>query len=211
MCGGTASIGERLGSRLGLSPRVRGNRQCNLRSRHPARSIPACAGEPRAARREQFEAEVYPRVCGGTYGICAISSVVQGLSPRVRGNLAVTGAFNRRNGSIPACAGEPNPISEVRPPVAVYPRVCGGTGGGLALGRRVGGLSPRVRGNRVPANPAPRPSRSIPACAGEPQSCAGWLRHSEVYPRVCGGTSLPHTARYSPSGLSPRVRGNHGS
>ena len=65
-------------------------------------------------------------------------------------------------------------------------------------------------------------SRSIPACAGEPSSrvkliwrlrsipaCAGELPGylDKVYPRVCGGTPAAGYNRASPSGLSPRVRG----
>ena len=71
--------------------------------------------------------------------------------------------------------------------------------------------------------------RSIPACAGEPgyslsylmssavypRVCGGtWnvpslLERPWVYPRVCGGTSICHSHRTIPTGLSPRVRGNH--
>ena len=70
------------------------------------------------------------------------------------------------------------------------------------------GLSPRVRGNPPPGRGRRWPSRSIPACAGEPASWPGATVAFPVYPRVCGGTSSP--ARWSPgaSGLSPRVRGN---
>ena len=90
----------------------------------------------------------------------------------------------------------------------VYPRVCGGT---ATTGRPVvesGGLSPRVRGNRI-GKPRGAPSgRSIPACAGEPFAgflvCTPW----RVYPRVCGGTMQGVIAVVQVVGLSPRVRGN---
>ena len=113
--------------------------------------------------------------------------------------------------SIPACAGEPTRTTSARPASQVYPRVCGGTGlsGGVA---QVGhGLSPRVRGN-----PAVVPAlricvRSIPACAGEPTRTTSARPASQVYPRVCGGTSSRSGKSSSPFGLSPRVRGNpHG-
>ena len=52
---------------------------------------------------------------------------------------------------------------------------------------------------------------SIPACAGEP-ICLWHLCHTiQVYPRVCGGTSVEATPESRRSGLSPRVRGNHAS
>ena len=52
--------------------------------------------------------------------------------------------------------------------------------------------------------------RSIPACAGEPTSARLHRRACEVYPRVCGGTTLAPTLGNLERGLSPRVRGNHG-
>ena len=90
----------------------------------------------------------------------------------------------------------------------VYPRVCGGTvifDGPLD---REKGLSPRVRGNRPPTPPLDWIIGSIPACAGEPSVAVWSAVFAEVYPRVCGGTGLPHRRSTGSSGLSPRVRGN---
>ena len=70
----------------------------------------------------------------------------------------------------------------------VYPRVCGGTVGLQSVGRRVVGLSPRVRGNRSATNAA--------------------RTAYTVYPRVCGGTTPLVARRVDAQGLSPRVRGN---
>ena len=70
------------------------------------------------------------------------------------------------------------------------------------------GLSPRVRGNLCNEYPNIMPTRSIPACAGEP---ARQHRHrglTSVYPRVCGGTTNTTATQSSTRGLSPRVRGN---
>ena len=70
------------------------------------------------------------------------------------------------------------------------------------------GLSPRVRGNHLFLKCLSWPTRSIPACAGEPQSTRCHTNAKWVYPRVCGGTaSTPVQARRG-GGLSPRVRGN---
>ena len=107
VCGGTNwnTIIPRQG--LGLSPRVRGNPAVLQIAGAVRGSIPACAGEPRhlciSVRRER----VYPRVCGGTILNDLNERIINGLSPRVRGNhsrLASTGWLWR---SIPACAGEP--------------------------------------------------------------------------------------------------------
>ena len=56
-----------------------------------------------------------------------ISRTSEGLSPRVRGNLAQLPAAAFACGSIPACAGEPALGHFSVGVVKVYPRVCGGT------------------------------------------------------------------------------------
>ena len=67
--------------------------------------------------------------------------------------------------------------------------MCGGNGLIGVAGLRHRGLSPRVRGKRLPAAPAPPHPGSIPACAGETADHALTLRKAEVYPRVCGGNA----------------------
>ena len=107
VCGGTVDAAKKDGVYRGLSPRVRGNLVLESAGSGTMRSIPACAGEPRLDDVSHDEPEVYPRVCGGTnFGVFLIH-LVQGLSPRVRGNLV-------------DCGDSPN-VSRV------YPRVCGGT------------------------------------------------------------------------------------
>ena len=51
---------------------------------------------------------VYPRVCGGTNVDGHRLRLLKGLSPRVRGNPGWTITRIARDGSIPACAGEPS-------------------------------------------------------------------------------------------------------
>ena len=50
---------------------------------------------------------VYPRVCGGTGQPVGQIGLVEGLSPRVRGNRHDKVCDHCGAGSIPACAGEP--------------------------------------------------------------------------------------------------------
>ena len=133
---------------------------------------------------------------------------LKGLSPRVRGNLYRETSQYGRFGSIPACAGEPKLSLLAYGPPAVYPRVCGGTNqmpGGTMPAK---GLSPRVRGNHLPASRPRRFARSIPACAGEPMLSAAAAGTKRVYPRVCGGTPAQGVFPGLHQGLSPRVRGN---
>ena len=56
------------GAYEGLSPRVRGNLVRHVGYPNDRGSIPACAGEPCALSTSRCQAEVYPRVCGGTSG-----------------------------------------------------------------------------------------------------------------------------------------------
>ena len=71
------------------------------------------------------------------------------------------------------------------------------------------GLSPRVRGNRIAAAAGGEDGdRSIPACAGEPDTSTSGFQTARVYPRVCGGTADVVRGCDAGEGLSPRVRGN---
>ena len=152
----------------GLSPRVRGNLIPTDAATCHARSIPACAGEPRQAVTESAGRQVYPRVCGGTWLPANLGNPSQGLSPRVRGNPAGIPGICRIRRSIPACAGEPVPSKWPIAACGVYPRVCGGTGKMPTRRGCATGLSPRVRGNRPVSHFGDGVCGSIPACAGEP-------------------------------------------
>ena len=208
MCGGTTHSrldGRRVG---GLSPRVRGNPTPQKRRRGRERSIPACAGEPNGVKSAATRRWVYPRVCGGTDRVSGADRSGRGLSPRVRGNRKYPVTCQHKEGSIPACAGEPGRRRRSRRRRAVYPRVCGGTIAYAYLILAFAGLSPRVRGNPERTRTTSAPPWSIPACAGEPRSSRNWRRRPAVYPRVCGGTGVAGNHNGVRVGLSPRVRGN---
>ncbi len=195
-------------SRLGLSPRVRGNPLAGGNAGVLQRSIPARAGEPRLLRFPHSVAWVYPRACGGTPLFARRSGRCRGLSPRVRGNHGKNRSRATNVRSIPARAGEPAPPSPDSPSDRVYPRACGGTATRPAQHITLPGLSPRVRGNRQPARHVQSVHGSIPARAGEPYMVRKWHARYWVYPRACGGTrDMAHTNGME-SGLSPRVRGN---
>ncbi len=90
-----------------VSPRVRGNPKRRDIPEGRRGSIPACAGEPIVDALPRDLLRVYPRVCGGTYSSSRIFNLVEGLSPRVRGNPFTPISSPCMTGSIPACAGEP--------------------------------------------------------------------------------------------------------
>ncbi len=171
-------------------------------------SIPACAGEPQTFPLLTARAGVYPRVCGGTRVPYPPERDDIGLSPRVRGNRAYRCQPTPDGWSIPACAGEPIGVADFDDQGTVYPRVCGGTPRTFRRSDKSGGLSPRVRGNRVTVCDHEIVPGSIPACAGEPSRALTSTRRSAVYPRVCGGTANGDFADADDKGLSPRVRGN---
>ena len=209
MCGGTVVSHSDISASSGLSPRVRGNRGQGRADHLHSGSIPACAGEPTPHWGLRRPSSVYPRVCGGTdlrmplgVPVSGLSPRVRGtcwpanakcwtvgLSPRVRGNHEVAVDDELAAGSIPACAGEPRSWLSSRPSESVYPRVCGGTDDITRSLVPVGGLSPRVRGNRARHVRHTARRRSIPACAGEPTSSTSTRSAQGVYPRVCGGTT----------------------
>ena len=168
MCGVTSYPSSLLKSAGGLSPRVRGHPCTSPRWARCTRSIPACAGSPRAARSHFGPGRVYPRVCGVTWIFFACWTGQEGLSPRVRGHPFTGELMDEKTGSIPACAGSPVHALCWEPCVRVYPRVCGVTLHPRCALRAASGLSPRVRGHRG-FNPfAVDHYGSIPACAGSP-------------------------------------------
>ena len=109
VCGETGVVSVRQSLEYGLSPRVRGNLAPPMQSPQARGSIPACAGKPYPDRSGTPPTAVYPRVCGETCPGPPRPVSTMGLSPRVRGN-----QWKERNGaasigSIPACAGKPEP------------------------------------------------------------------------------------------------------
>ena len=135
-CGGTELIIGTTVSRLGLSPRVRGNRFAAPDRVDGAGSIPASAGEPDEFGVGLFHGGVYPRECGGTCGGACLQIGRSGLSPRVRGNHLAGVRKRLVGGSIPASAGEPRTHQRHRGRQRVYPRECGGTAGSARSGSR---------------------------------------------------------------------------
>ena len=126
VCGGARPLTETVTPVVGPSPRVRGSRAADSRSRCGRGSIPACAGEPRQPRPGSGARWVHPRVCGGAPGSRSLRTPRPGPSPRVRGSHFLLHCTRVATGSIPACAGEPRLALCARLGRRVHPRVCGG-------------------------------------------------------------------------------------
>ena len=193
----------------GLSPRLRGNRRRGYRGRAGLGSIPAPAGEPLTTPPTRCATGVYPRACGGTGTPVSGCFPHGGLSPRLRGNLRRALHPVLPDGSIPAPAGEPHRVGNIKRNGEAYPRACGGTIWSIAIDSPAMGLSPapcggtkelwpdslgdvglspRLRGNHGQRRRREGHHRSIPAPAGEPAFRAAAFLASSVYPRACGGT-----------------------
>ncbi len=168
--GGTTCGPRRWPTSHGLSPRARGNLLHHRLDYRDVRSIPACAGEPATGGRKHTFDTVYPRVRGGTRRCRPRSTIANGLSPRARGNRNQERRRHESQRSIPACAGEPGGVARDLQSRTVYPRVRGGTAIRNAAAMNRNGLSPRARGNQAVSPAIYNRERSIPACAGEPQS-----------------------------------------
>ena len=207
-CGGTECAAFGPSVDCGLSPRLRGNRMRRPQRQGLQRSIPAPAGEPGPSPGRSDRHPVYPRACGGTGSGRARIATLNGLSPRLRGNLFGVQDHADAAGSIPAPAGEPSTPTAPVFVLSVYPRACGGTAGGRMSSRTCKGLSPRLRGNPIRTGGRRIFAGSIPAPAGEPQPAGPPGAPQGVYPRACGGTVLTSRLASCNIGLSPRLRGN---
>ena len=149
-CGGTGDRPRAVVVFWGLSPRMRGNRLRGGGEIDVVGSIPAHAGEPCLNASSWSRRGVYPRACGGTVPAPPAGRRHPGLSPRMRGNPLRVEVGLAPIGSIPAHAGEPIPPLTSNSLSRVYPRACGGTPVAYTLTSQASGLSPRMRGNRVP-------------------------------------------------------------
>ncbi len=115
--------------------------------------------------------------------------------------------MKRPNRFIPACAGNRPQIhpNTMLPPV--HPRVCGEQAGISPCSECVVGSSPRVRGTACDTGRCARPSRFIPACAGNRPDADASEPSRPVHPRVCGEQLNQPVAHLRLPGSSPRVRG----
>ena len=209
--------------RAGSSPRVRGTRRRSAVAMLKAGIIPACAGNTLCIRGTGSPMRDHPRVCGEHTNAQASPDTCRGSSPRVRGTPDDELFYARRDGIIPACAGNTFEIVGVVGHIRDHPRVCGEHVLTCGVTCATRGSSPRVRGTLlfksqcgiIPAcagNTACRSCGIIPACAGNtryaymPRHC----RRAGIIPACAGNTSYArYTSMRVMQGSSPRVRGTH--
>ena len=147
VCGGSVGIVVLAPHQQGTSPRVR--------------------GKPVDVASGALVERVHPRVCGGSVAEGDGIAFERGTSPRVRGKRPDALALARRDGYIPACAGEARIGHRAKCSITVHPRVCGGSRSAQRADAHQVGTSPRVRGKREDAIAFAEDCGYIPACAGE--------------------------------------------
>ncbi len=132
---------------------------------------------------------------------------IDGSSPRGRGTRCACTHPELPSRFIPAWAG--NAVQDVRERIkdTVHPRV-----GGERIPPQIGavaptGSSPRGRGTRTNRLPRSRPSRFIPAWAGNAGPNRGRMISRPVHPRVGGERRFRQIRHRHISGSSPRGRG----
>jgi len=172
---------------VGGSPRGRGRLPTTKAGSLRAGWIPAGAGETHRRVQWQRCAGVDPRGGGGDRIRHTVSAPDKGGSPRGRGRLGGRDAGPRRQGWIPAGAGETSFHSGRAARFRVDPR---GGGGDIIdrpeMAMMMGG-SPRGRGRRLSRQEWSARAGWIPAGAGETTSACAAGPASGVDPRGGGG------------------------
>ena len=151
----------------GRSPLTRGRRSSQTHDILATGSIPAHAGETRAALIWSSFLEVDPRSRGGDSFSSLEGLQLLGRSPLTRGRLARLDAQHESPGSIPAHAGETRFWRSPAADRGVDPRSRGGDRGRIARPHQRAGRSPLTRGRLDCLRGALLAQGSIPAHAGE--------------------------------------------
>ena len=218
---------------------MRGNHAIDHATGSGWRSIPAHAGEPGRSVRARPTMRVYPRACGGTWGLRSTQRSFGGSIPahagepryprtgrgtrRVYPRACGGTAILKRDAMLDAlrrvypraCGGTTKPFDRTTTGCArrVYPRACGGTRVYRHRHVRAPGLSPRMRGNRMPSGDSSNvPSTVYPRACGGTDSTRRSLRRHDLersIPAHAGEPQVqPFEFRMHQPGLSPRMRGN---
>ena len=191
----------------GPSPRARGIRVGEAARPAAHGSIPASAGNPRSRRPGRRRRRVHPRERGESLVASGGAPAADGPSPRARGILNAVEGRPIGLGSIPASAGNPADRGAPADMVRVHPRERGESDHRPRARLPAPGPSPRARGIRRRAYPAPMRRGSIPASAGNPPFYLYAARELRVHPRERGESAMGLSAEESATGPSPRARG----
>ena len=196
---------------MGPSPLARGSRNARRRARHRPRSIPARAGQPGHLCGGGANHRVHPRSRGAARITASTMSPPLGPSPLARGSPACGPCADRRQGSIPARAGQPSRRTWRALPLRVHPRSRGAANAESSASREAKGPSPLARGSRSSASLGTGWRGSIPARAGQPPGAPRTRSTRRVHPRSRGAARSGALARIVDQGPSPLARGSRQS
>jgi len=194
----------------GSPPRVRGAVALVCYPINEPRITPACAGSSFFRLSIMSDNADHPRVCGEQRLSLALSFLLSGSPPRVRGADKLSPRYQTLSRITPACAGSRRLRLLSSLPPTDHPRVCGEQVFQAFLSSVYLGSPPRVRGAAISWIILQDLCRITPACAGS----STWYNTSMPrlwdHPRVCGEQrkGLKHIMRKG--GSPPRVRGAGG-
>ena len=165
-CGEHGTKGAKDKSKAGSSPRMRGTHDLYHDVNAERGIIPAHAGNTiRADARGSFRRD-HPRACGEHPVQKSTALANGGSSPRMRGTRTGRRTRTRREGIIPAHAGNTSWSNGVRYRPRDHPRACGEHRPARGSLDRLRGSSPRMRGTRRSQKRRRPERRIIPAHAG---------------------------------------------
>ena len=191
----------------GSSPRVRGEVLERSYFHTVSGIIPAGAGRRLQPRAPVGARGDHPRGCGEKALIQSLHALIEGSSPRVRGEDKNAFPKERRVGIIPAGAGRSILPSIPNLRERDHPRGCGEKFTFSGLVSAVSGSSPRVRGEANVGLGGQRDEGIIPAGAGRRMELAIVRPPFGDHPRGCGEKSGCGVWSGRSVGSSPRVRG----
>ena len=186
-CGANVSAVVPVGATIGSSPRMRGKRPAAYIEHHPARIIPAHAGQTELFPSPTLGVPDHPRACGANFSITVLLCVLVGSSPRMRGKHVGGTLPEEYRRIIPAHAGQTEVTIRHVWPKSDHPRACGANVTG-----EVGGM---------------RHGRIIPAHAGQTLTTDCNYPYNTDHPRACGANPIDGGEMLDASGSSPRMRG----
>ena len=108
---------------------------------------------------------------------------------------------------IPAHAGQTDWARPMILPTSDHPRACGANGGGHRARITDSGSSPRMRGKQATKNIETKPTRIIPAHAGQTRRASTAVSLASDHPRACGANLVLFFSKMPMNGSSPRMRG----
>ena len=191
----------------GSSPHTRGTLQQLQQLQGLARFIPAYAGNACSRQKVAPEGAVHPRIRGERRSSTYLLLGSYGSSPHTRGTRLPIIRRYCTTRFIPAYAGNAASPGRRTVRVAVHPRIRGERAGITRVNGDIIGSSPHTRGTLDQHLAGVRPTRFIPAYAGNAGRNGRRQPSQPVHPRIRGERSLPHSRSSVSTGSSPHTRG----